>query len=59
MSNKRNRNRRAQTPKVGNRRLMEGMQELRQGSRTTPVPSGTAYNRNKERKHRGRGWSNE
>lgn len=57
MSNKNKRNRRVQTPKVGNRRLMEGMQELRQGSRTTPVPSGTAYNRNKSRKHRGRMYS--
>lgn len=57
MSSKRNRNRRVQTPKVGNRRMMEGFQELRQGSRTTPVPSGTVYNRNKERKHRGRQYN--
>ena len=39
-----------------NRPMAEGMMELRQGSRTTPVASGTTYDRNKDRKHRNRGY---
>ena len=47
MANKsKSRNRRPQTPKPRNKRMNEGMLELRQGSRTTPIPSGTTYNRN-------------
>lgn len=57
MSN--NKRKRPQAVKVRNRAMNDGMRELRQGSRTTPVPSGTTYDRNKARKHRGRGWSEE
>ncbi len=52
MSN--NKRKRPQAVKVRNRAMNEGMVELRQGSRTSPVPSGTTYNRNKDRKHRNR-----
>lgn len=59
MANRNNRksgkNRRPQATKVGNRAMMEGMQELRRGSRTTPVPSGTVY----RRKPKHNNWSKE
>lgn len=42
-----------------NEPMARGMMELRQGSRTTPVPSGKVYDRNKSRKHRGRGYGND
>ena len=37
---------RPQTPK-GDREMMRAFQELRQGSRTSPIPSRTAYKRPK------------
>jgi hypothetical protein len=49
-SRKSGKNRRAQAPKVGNRQMMEGFQELRRGSRTSPVPSGKAYQRKPKHK---------
>lgn len=55
MAKKRKTNRREQASKnVGNRAMNDGMRELRNGSRTTPVPSGTTYDRNRGRKHRNR-----
>lgn len=49
MSNRANRksghNRRAQTPKSGNRAYIDGMMELRRSNAAQPVPSGTAYRR--------------
>jgi hypothetical protein len=49
MSNRRNRksgnNRRSQSPKPRNQAMHAGMMELRQGSRTSPVPSGKTYKR--------------
>lgn len=51
---KRKTNRRPQTPKSGNRAMMEGFQELRKGSRTSPVPSGNVYRR--KPKHRNRAF---
>jgi hypothetical protein len=47
-------NRRPQTPKGRNLPMAKGMLELRQGSRTTPVPSGKQYTRNT--KHKGQGY---
>lgn len=38
-------NRRAQTPKVGNRALAVAMQEKRRSNATVPIPSGKAYTR--------------
>lgn len=43
-------NRRPQTPKVGNRALAVAMQEKRRSSATTPVPSGKAYSRKPKHK---------
>lgn len=43
-------NRRVQTPKSRNLPMAKGMLELRQGSRTAPVPSGKKYSR--KTKHR-------
>lgn len=55
MSNRNRRQRREQASKnVGNRAMNQAMLDLRNGSRTDPVPSGTTYNRNKGRKHRNR-----
>ena len=42
--------RKPQTPKPRNEPMARGMLELRQGSRTTPVPSGKTYKR--KPKHR-------
>ena len=49
---KKNRNRRPQTQKAPNRAMMEGFQELRRGSRTSPVPAGTEYRRKAKHAHR-------
>lgn len=38
-------NRRPQTPKVGNREMAKAFQELRRSSATSPVPSGKTYKR--------------
>jgi hypothetical protein len=43
-------NRRPQTPKSRNLPMAKGMLELRQGSRTTPVPSGKKYTRKPKHK---------
>lgn len=50
--NARNKNRRPQTPKSGNRAYIDGMMEIRRSSATTPVPSGTAYKRKPKHAHR-------
>lgn len=56
MSNRANRksgkNRRAQTPKSGNRAYIDGMMEIRRNNATTPVPSGTEYRRKPKHAHR-------
>ena len=41
----------------GNREMMKAFQEYRRSSATSPIPSGTRYNRNSDRKHRGRQFS--
>ncbi len=49
MANRTNRqsgkNRRNQSRKAGNRHYIDAMIELRKSSATSPVPSGTKYNR--------------
>lgn len=59
MANRNNRksgkNRRPQATKVGNRAMMQAMQEIRRSSSTTPVPSGTVY----RRKPKHNNWSKE
>lgn len=47
---------RPQMPK-GNREMMKAFQELRRSSATSPIPSGNRYNRNSDRKHRARMFS--
>jgi hypothetical protein len=47
-------NRRAQTPKVGNEAMMRAMQGLRQSSAASPHKSGTDYKR--KPKHAKKGW---
>ena len=42
--------RRPQAPKPRNLPMAKGMLELRQGSRTTPVPSGKTYKRKPKHK---------
>jgi hypothetical protein len=49
-SRKSGKNRRVQTPKGRNEPMARGMMELRQGSRTTPIPSGTSYVRKPKHK---------
>lgn len=43
-------NRRAQTPKVGNRALAVAMQEKRRSNAAVPIPSGKAYKRKPKHK---------
>jgi hypothetical protein len=54
MANRNNRksgnNRRAQTPKVGNRAYIDAMMEIRRSSAASPIPSGTAYKRRPKHK---------
>ena len=40
-----------------NRAYMRGMQELRRSNATGPIPSGSRYNRDKNKKHRNRMFS--
>lgn len=55
MANRNNRksgkNRRNQTPKVGNRAYIDAMMEIRRSNSTTPVPSGTVYRRKPKHAH--------
>lgn len=46
----RSKNRRPQSTKGRNEPMARGMLELRQGSRTTPVPSGKSYSRKMKHK---------
>lgn len=48
-------NRRAQTPKVGNRDMAKAFQEIRRSNATVPIPSATKYKRAKAGA-RGRDW---
>jgi len=49
-SRKSGKNRRAQSPKVGNRDMAKAFQEIRRSSATSPIPSGTAYKRKPKHK---------
>jgi hypothetical protein len=50
-----NKNRRPQAMKVGNREMAKAMQEFRRSNATVPIPSGTKYKRAKAGA-RGRDW---
>lgn len=54
MSKRKKTNRRPQTPKVGNRQMMEAFQDLRRSNAATPHRSGTDYRR--KPKHANKGW---